>query len=96
MNSVNEAICYGVPMFLLPHQFEQKMIARRVEEMGIGRIMNIKKLTPEILYENVRKLIYNPKYKNQALKYKSMFNEEEKISHTKAADEILDYINKQV
>ena len=94
MNSVNEAICHGVPMFMLPHQFEQKMIARRVEKMGIGRAMNIKKLTPETLYETVKKMIYDSECKKQALKYKAIFNEEEKKSHIKAADEILSYINK--
>jgi len=95
MNSVNEAICYGVPMLLLPHQFEQKMIARRVREMGIGMVMNIKKITPTKLYENAKKVVSDSKYKRQALKYKSIFNKEEKTSHLKAADEILCYIEKQ-
>jgi MGT family glycosyltransferase len=95
MNSVNEAIYRGVPMLLLPHQVEQKMIARRVKEMEMGLVMNIKKLTPEMLYENAKKLISDSKYKKQILKYKSIFNEEEKTSHVKAADEILCYIDKQ-
>jgi MGT family glycosyltransferase len=95
MNSVNEAICCGVPMLLLPHQYEQKMIARRVKEMGIGMVMNIKKITPTELYENAKKLILDSEYKKQALKYKSIFNGEEKTAHLKAADEILRYIDKQ-
>lgn len=95
MNSVNEAIYHGVPMLLLPHQIEQKMIAKRVREMGIGIVMNINKLTPEKLYENAKCLISDSNYKKQALKYKSIFNEEEKTSHLKAADEILLYIDKQ-
>ncbi len=94
MNSVNEAICSGVPMLLLPHQIEQKMIAQRVREMGIGNVMKIKKVTPTNLVENVEKLISDPELKNQAIKYKSIFREEEKISHIKAADKILSYINK--
>jgi len=95
MNSVNESICSGVPMLLLPHQFEQKMIARRVSEMGIGMVMNINTVSPTKLYENTRKLILDSKYKKQALDYKLVFNKEEKISHLKAADEILNYIDKQ-
>jgi MGT family glycosyltransferase len=95
MNSVNEAICCGVPMLLLPHQFEQKMVARRVIEMGMGIVMNIKNISSIELYKNTRKLISNLKYKKQSLKYKSIFNEEEKISHIKAADEILRYADKQ-
>ena len=94
MNSVNEAICSGVPMLLLPHQIEQKMIAQRVREMEIGNVMKIKKVTPTNLVENAEKLISDPEFKKQAIKYKSIFREEEKISHIKAADKILNYINK--
>lgn len=96
MNSVNEAICSGVPMLLLPHQFEQEMIARRVEEMGIGIKTNIKKITPEKLYRNATHLTTNSKYKKQAIKFKSIFNKEEKNSHVKAADEILHYIKDKI
>ena len=95
MNSVNEAICHGVSMLLLPHQFEQQLIARRVEEMGLGRLMNIKKLTPDMLYKHVHMQINDPKIKEEAVKYKTQFSEEEKISHIKAADQILSYIRKQ-
>ncbi len=92
MNSVNEAICSGVPMLLLPHQFEQEMIAKRVKEMGIGMKMNIKRITPRKLYKNANQLISDANYKNQALKFKSILKREEKISHVKAADEIMHYV----
>ena len=92
MNSVNEAICSGVPMLLLPHHLEQEMIARSVEEMGVGLKMNIKNITPEKLYKYASQLISAPLYKDQALKYKMIFMGEEKISHVKASDEILNYI----
>jgi len=94
MNSVNEAVCCGVPMLLLPHQFEQYLIAQKVEEMGIGRLMTIKKMTPSILYKHVHKLINDSKIKEQAEKYKVLFSQEEKLAHVKAADEILGYIRK--
>ena len=96
MNSVNEAICNAVPMLLLPQQFEQKMIAQRVEEMGIGISMEMKKVTSEKLYENSKVIISDSSYKRNALKYRSIFSEEEKVSHVKAADEILSYINKTI
>ncbi|KPK28485.1 MAG: hypothetical protein AMJ61_02215 [Desulfobacterales bacterium SG8_35_2] len=96
MNSVNEAICRGVPMLLLPHHFEQEMIARRVKEMGIGKKMNIKNITPDKLFKNANQLISNSYFKKQALKFKTVFNQEEKVSHVKAADEILHYIKKRI
>jgi UDP:flavonoid glycosyltransferase YjiC (YdhE family) len=79
-------------MLLLPHQFEQEMIARRVKELGIGMKMNIKKITPGKLYINANQVISDSKYKNQALKFKSIFSREEKSSHVKAADEIIPYV----
>ncbi len=94
MNSVNEAICCGVPMLLLPHQFEQKMIARRVEELGIGKLMNIKKVTTTKLFMSADNLVSDPEFKKQALKYKLIFRKEEKTSHIKAADKVLNYISK--
>ncbi len=91
MNSVNEAICSGVPMLLLPHHLEQEMIARRVEEMGLGLKMNIKNISPEKLYKYSSQLISDSNFKNQALKFKAIFESEEKISHVKASDEIFTY-----
>lgn len=96
MNSVNEAICNGIPMLLLPHQFEQEMIARRVKEMGIGIKMNIKKITPIKMLKNANRLISDSNFKNQALKYKLVFEKEEKTSHIKAANEILHYTKNRI
>ena len=95
MNSVNEAVCCGVPMLLLPHQFEQKLIARRVREMGIGTVANIRDITSNKLFENAENLMLDPRFKKQALEYKAIFKEEEKTSHLKAADNILCHIGKQ-
>ncbi|MBA3008815.1 MAG: glycosyltransferase family 1 protein, partial [Desulfobacula sp.] len=95
MNSVNEAVCNGVPMLMFPHQFEQYLIAKKIEKMGIGRLMSIKKMTPDILYNLVHELINDSKFKERAVKYKALFSEEEKIAHVKAADEIEGYIRRQ-
>ena len=95
MNSVNEAVCNGVPMLMFPHQFEQYLIAQKIEKMGIGRLMSIKKMTPDVLYSLVHELINDSKFKERAVKYKALFSEEEKIAHVKAADEIEGYIRRQ-
>ncbi len=95
MNSVNEAICSGVPMLLIPHQFEQKLVAQKVKEIGMGNVMSLKKVTPMKLFKNAEKLISDPKYRKQAIKFKSIFREEERTSHIQAADKILNYINNQ-
>ena len=96
MNSVNEAICRGVPMILLPHTYEQKLIADRVAELGLGITSNINKITSENLYNFTNKIIEDSDYKKQTAKYKYIFSEEDKESHLKAADEIFYYINNQL
>jgi len=96
MNSVNEAICSGVPMILIPHTYEQKLITDRITELGLGISKNINKISSEQIIENTNSLIADPNYKKQAEKYKNIFSEEEKESHIKAADEIFSYIENQL
>ena len=95
MNSVNEALCCGVPMALLPHQIEQRMIAKRVEKMGAGISLQIKRVTPAKLYGATQQLLSDPKHKQQAVKYSNLFKEEEEDSHIRAADEILHHLRSQ-
>jgi len=96
MNSVNESLCFGVPMILLPHTYEQILIADRVEELGLGISKKIIKISSKQLIEITNLLIADPNYKKQAEKYKNIFGKEENKSHIKAANEILSYIDNQL
>jgi UDP:flavonoid glycosyltransferase YjiC (YdhE family) len=40
MNSVSEALCAGTPLLVLPHTAEQAVNARRVAELGAGRVLD--------------------------------------------------------
>ncbi len=88
MNSVNESLYYGVPMVLFPQHSEQKMVAHRVFELEAGIILkknnieNIKKTTLEV--------IYNYKYKENAIKLSKSFHSSGGAK--KASDVILDII----
>lgn len=50
MNSVNEAIYFGVPMLVLPVGNDQPAVAKRVEELGLGKKLNAKTLSAQTLY----------------------------------------------
>jgi UDP:flavonoid glycosyltransferase YjiC (YdhE family) len=91
MNGVNEALCCSVPMLLFSHQIEQKMIAKRVNELGVGIQMDIKKISSTKLYQISDQLITNTEYKKQAIKYSNLIKAEEKTYHLRAADEILHF-----
>jgi len=92
MNSVNESICCGVPMLLLPHHFEQQLIANRVQELGMGVVRDIKKIKSPALLRSVHSILSDASYRNQALAYQSIFSQAEKVSHIKAADAIIGYL----
>jgi len=56
MNSVMEALWYGVPMVVVPQMTEQAVTARRVDELGLGLSLERSEVTPESLREAVRRV----------------------------------------
>ena len=55
MNSVNEALYFGVPLLMLPQTAEQMGVARRVEQLGAGIL--IKNYKPKTIKNGVQKLL---------------------------------------
>ena len=64
MNSVNEALYFGVPLLMLPQTAEQKGVARRVEQLGAGVIL--KKYSVKAIFESVSGLLGGEEYYNNA------------------------------
>lgn len=72
MNSVNEAIWFGVPMLVIPIGNDQPTVARRVEETGLGRTISAKKTTAAALYQAAIDVLHNTQQPVlQAMKEKS-------------------------
>lgn len=57
MNSVNEALFYGVPMLVVPVGNDQPTVARRVEKLGLGEALDIRKATPDVLREAAMRVL---------------------------------------
>ncbi|MBO5302047.1 MAG: hypothetical protein J6A81_07540 [Peptococcaceae bacterium] len=53
MNSISEALVYGVPMIVLPFMADQPVNARQVEALGLGRCMDYKTIHAQALKEAV-------------------------------------------
>ncbi len=53
MNSVSEAMYYGVSMVAIPFMTDQPVNARRIEELGLGRQLSYKKISSDALKEVV-------------------------------------------
>jgi UDP:flavonoid glycosyltransferase YjiC (YdhE family) len=56
MNSVMEALWYGVPLVVVPQMAEQAITARRVEELGVGLALETAAVTEATLREAVRRV----------------------------------------
>ena len=90
MNSVNEAMYYGVPMLVVPMGNDQPTVANRITELGIGKRMNRRKLSPESLKSAAFNILSNIKYKTTIETFKQdMINAG---GNSLAAYEIIDYI----
>lgn len=64
MNSVSEALYYGVPLVMLPQTSEQSGVAERVRQLGAGILL--KKKSPQAIAEAVRTVQEEPAYREQA------------------------------
>lgn len=89
MNSVNESIYYGVPLILFPQQSEQKMVCRRVAELGAGFVLKNDK--PQNIKKAVLEVINNTKYEENAQKLSKSFKNSG--GSVKAVDAILGLIH---
>lgn len=71
MNSVSEALYFGVPLVMLPKTREQKGVAVRTEQLGAG--IFLKKETQEAILSSVRQVLDHPDYARNAGKISADF-----------------------
>ena len=65
MNSVMEAIYYGVPMVVVPQQPEQAMTAARVAELGLGVALEARQVSADALRDAVTTVSGDPGYRSR-------------------------------
>lgn len=70
MNSVNEAMYYGVPMLVMPVINDQPRNATQVVDLGIGQSMKAFPTTYAKLYKNAINVLNNQEIKNNSAKMK--------------------------
>ena len=59
MNSVSEAMVQGVPMVVIPFVSDQPANARKVEELGLGRVLEYRDVTPELLRQTAFSVMHD-------------------------------------
>ena len=88
MNSVSEALVHGVPMLVLPHTSEQRLVAERVRDIGAGLVLP-QHPSAEELRTGARKVLDDPKFQHAAAKMGEALRAAG--GYRRAAAEILNY-----
>lgn len=61
MNSVMEALWYGVPTIAIPQSSDQPLVAERLKELGLGKALHSDQITADILREVVETMKHDAK-----------------------------------
>lgn len=75
MNSISEAMTFGVPMVVLPFSADQPLNAEQVERLGLGKRLDRKACSAQRLKETVFSVLQDPQIKRNAVEMR------EKIAH---------------
>jgi MGT family glycosyltransferase len=79
MNSVNEALYYGVPLIIVPRQIEQALNGRQVARHGAGVVLADSppygRLDPGLLRRTVDRIFADPAYRDNAGRLSRSFHE---------------------
>ena len=71
MNSVSEALYFGVPLLMLPQTKEQQGVAERVRQLGAGILLE--ETTSERIRQSVENLLGKPEYREAAQAVRESF-----------------------
>ena len=61
MNSISEALVNGVPMVVIPFMADQPTNARRIEELGLGKRLDYKEVSSDLLKRTVLDMLTDSK-----------------------------------
>lgn len=70
MNSVNEALYYGVPMIVLPFGLDQPLVGRELQRRKLGRVIVPRELTAAQLWRTAKELLRDPEAREARLAIK--------------------------
>ncbi len=66
MNSVNEALCFGVPMVVIPQAGDQHLTALRIAELGAGLTIPRGEVSAGRLRETVSRVLAGPSFRQRS------------------------------
>lgn len=72
MNSASEGLYFQVPLVLFPQTPEQSAVAKRVEELDAG--IRLKSISEADILQALQKILFEPSYKENAVKISDSFH----------------------
>lgn len=93
MNSVSEAMQFGVPIICLPLSGDQPFVAWRVaDELGLGiRLQPDGSLTIDKVKNAISKILNDPSYRERA--YEISVQSKQYCGHKSAVEHVIDFMN---
>ncbi len=89
MNSVNEGLCFGVPLVVVPQTAEQVLNANHVAALGAGVVLPRNRMMPGRLREAVLLLLHDERYRQNSRKLGQSLRDAG--GYRRAVDEIFAY-----
>lgn len=89
INSLSESLYFGVPLLLIPQQFEQLNNALRVQELGAGRLITKNDISAPRLRSEIEAMLTASHYRERAKAIAKSFAQSG--GSRRAVDEILAY-----
>ncbi len=86
MNSVSEALYYGIPMIIVPQSADQHLVGQRLEQFGAGKALHRDTLTPQKLRSTAEHILAEPAYQQASARIGKSFGQAD--GYLLAADEI--------
>lgn len=93
LNSVSEALFYGVPVIAIPIANDQPAVAKRLTELGAGISLKMEEVTPKLLQASVNAVLSDHKYYLNCKRIRESFMEAG--GYKKATDEIINYLRQR-
>jgi MGT family glycosyltransferase len=86
MNSVSEALYYGVPLIVIPQSADQHLVGQRIEQLGAGKVLRRASVTAQALRTTAEDILANPAFQQASARLGKSFGQPDGYVH--AADEI--------
>ncbi len=68
MNSVNEGLCAGVPLLVIPQAADQTFIAQHVQRLGAGKMLSNSRLNAQRLRKTAEEILAQPAFRQVSAK----------------------------